>query len=384
MPSLRFLNFNFSYLYILMSVILTTFLYPQNIEKKYIQGDQELGNILEEIRVRHKIPAIGAALINSNGIRKIACAGYRKRGVDIPVTINDEWHLASCTKAMTATLVGKLVENGALRWEWTLEKIFPEISDTMDVGFKKISIRNLLSHRSGLERDSKFLSLPEGSLQEKRLKLVEIHSALKLQSNPGTTYTYSNLGYTILGAVIERVTGDSYENQMNEKVFKKLGMHSWGWGGSGTIGQIDQPWPHLSTGEPSSTNGVYNDNLLIMAPAGCFHCTLQDWSLFAVDQLRGNKGSSGLLMPHTYMALQTSLGNSDSKDVGYAMGWMITSRPWAKGLCLHHTGTNKMNYSNIWIAPKIDLGFLVCVNQGEGFSVTNDAIGAMIAKYTSP
>jgi CubicO group peptidase (beta-lactamase class C family) len=80
-------------------------------------------------------------------------AGTRRAGQDIPVGLEDRFHLGSDTKAFTSLLAGQFVEEGKLRWDSTLAEIFPELRDKMDAEFAKITLEELLSHSSGLAAD---------------------------------------------------------------------------------------------------------------------------------------------------------------------------------------------------------------------------------------
>src|SRR6185369_8003855 len=110
-------------------------------------------SILEPIRENHKLPALAGAIVTSKGIAVIDVAGIRKNGSVFPVTVDDKWHLGSCTKAMTATLIGALVEKGSLTWETTIGETFPELVVNGNSDFFKINLLHLLSHHSGLPRD---------------------------------------------------------------------------------------------------------------------------------------------------------------------------------------------------------------------------------------
>ena len=80
--------------------------------------------------------------------------GTRRAGVNIPVTINDRFHLGSDTKAMTSLLAAMLVEEGKLRWNTTLAEVFPELAEKMDAGFRNVTLEQLLSHTSGIPSDN--------------------------------------------------------------------------------------------------------------------------------------------------------------------------------------------------------------------------------------
>ena len=112
-------------------------------------------------------------------------------------------------------------------------------------------------------------------------------------SKPGEKFLYSNWGYVIAGHMAEKATGKSWETLMQTEVFGPLKMSTAGFGGTGTLGKIDQPWPHSMLGMPMPTNGKAQDNLPVMGPAGTIHMTIQDWGKFVAEHLKGHHGKSG-------------------------------------------------------------------------------------------
>jgi CubicO group peptidase (beta-lactamase class C family) len=107
-------------------------------------------------------------------------AGTRRAGQDIPVGIEDRFHIGSDSKAFTSLLAGQFVEEGKLRWDSTLAEVFPELKDKMDAEFAKITLQELLSHSSGLASDgSEILDLisrsymQDGNMDEVRYWMVK-------------------------------------------------------------------------------------------------------------------------------------------------------------------------------------------------------------------
>ena len=339
-------------------------------------GDEAVTKALKPIRQKFNVPAMAAAVVTSDGIKFVGAVGVRKRGTEIPVTLDDLWHLGSDGKAMTSTLIARLVEQGKLRWDSTLGEIFPELAPHMNPEFRKATLLELLCHRAGLPANLNLADYLGNDVQSLRLRAVREELAKKPQSAPGSKFAYSNLGYIIAGAVVEKVTGESWEDAISNEVFKPLGMKSAGFGGTGTPGQIDQPWPHFADGSPAPRNGPDMDNPPVMGPAGRIHCSIQDWAKFIQDQLRGARGEPGtLLQPASYQMLQTAPFGGD-----YALGWIVAQRSWAGGKALNHGGDNTMNCADVWVAPNKDFAILVCVNQSgdTAFSAADQAVGAMI------
>ncbi len=106
----------------------------------------DLRSTLKIIRAGHKLPALGAAIITSDGVQALATVGARKRGEAVPVTDQDLWHLASDSKAMTATMIARLMERGQMRWTQTLGETFPERAANMGETMKAITLTHLLAH----------------------------------------------------------------------------------------------------------------------------------------------------------------------------------------------------------------------------------------------
>ena len=327
-----------------------------------VEGDRAITESLKPILNKYSVPALAGAIVTSQGLGPCGVAGVRKSGVTVPAKLNDMWHLGSDTKAMTATLVGLLVEQGALSWDTPVADVFPELAASFHPDFKGLTIRQLLSHRGGVRAnlDWRRLAKSGGTVGEQRLQAVRQGLSEKAESLPGSQFLYSNLGYVIIGAIIEKRTGLVWEEALAKRVFEPLGMTHAGFGGTGTPGLLDQPWGHTGKDKPVAKNGPEADNPPVLGPAGTVHCTLREWSLFVADQLRGARGQGGLLKAETYRTLQTPARGGD-----YALGWMAVERPWGDGTVLTHSGCNTMNYAVVWLAPKRDFAVLICCNQGD-------------------
>jgi len=338
-------------------------------------GDTAVSQVLKQIRQKYDVPAMAAAVVTSDGIEFVGAAGVRKRGGTVAVTTNDLWHLGSDTKVMTATVVAKLVERGQLKWKTTMAEAFPELAATMSPDFQKVTLLHLLSHRAGLPPNLNHFIYSGDDVMALRLKAVKEELAKKPKGKPGDDYEYSNLGYIITGAIIERVTSNTWERVIGDEIFKPLQMKSAGFGGTGTPGKIDQPWPHYGNGTAAFKNGPTMDNPPVLGPAGRVHCTIQDWAMFIQDQLRGARGEAALLKAESYQKLATPPFGGE-----YALGWIATERPWGGGKVLTHGGDNTMNCAIVWVAPKKNFAVLVCVNQSGNvaFKAADEAVSALI------
>ena len=114
-------------------------------------GIDDLSGAVEKILKSTDVPAAAVAVLTQGELRGAGVAGVRKRGDDEKATIDDKFHIGSCTKAMTATLVGTFVERGDLSWDATTEELFPDL-DIHD-GYRRVTLRRLLAHVGGVPYD---------------------------------------------------------------------------------------------------------------------------------------------------------------------------------------------------------------------------------------
>ena len=342
--------------------------------------DKRIVELLGPIREAQQVPALAGAIVTDAGLQAVGAVGVRKAGTDVAVTVDDLWHLGSDTKAMTAALIGRLVEEGKLKWDTTMETVFPEFAALMNPEFGKVTILHLLSHRAGLPPNIPWGLIPMTEpIRDQRLRAVKAAVSAKLVAEPGAKFIYSNLGYVVAGAAAERVTDETWENLLLEKICRPLGMTAVGFGGVGTPGEFDQPWGHGDDGKPVRENGPDADNPPVMGPAGRVHCTVADWAKFVADQLRGARGEKALLGPDTYKRLQRPEFGGD-----YAMGWLAVEREWGGGTVLTHAGSNTMNLAVAWLAPLRQFAVLLVTNQAghKAQTACDQAAGALIKLYT--
>jgi CubicO group peptidase (beta-lactamase class C family) len=349
-------------------------------------GDGKLGLVLETIRAEHGLPALGAVLVRDGVILESAAVGMRAAGGVAAVTLDDHWHVGSLTKAMTATLAAVLVERGTLSWSLTVGQALPELADTIRPEYVDVRLDELLRHVGGAIEDVArapswdTLFTATTPMLEQRRQLAE--ELLRFPPDaPRGTYRYSNAGYIVAGAMMEAVTGETWEETLAREVFEPLAMASSGFGAPGVAGSVTEPRGHVRAGagwtpvEP----GPYADNPRALGPAGTVHATLADYARFMAAHLAGARGEAGgLLAPATFELLHTPAAGSQ-----YAFGWGVAERDWAGGRVLQHAGSNTMWYAVVWIAPERNLAMFSVANAAgtPGAHGTDAAIAALIARF---
>ena len=334
---------------------------------------------LAAIIQKHSLPAMAAVTVEHGKIVAQGVAGVRKMGSDEKATLNDLWHLGSCTKSMTATMCAILVEKGTLRWDSTLAEVFPDIAPKMNDEFKKVTLQQLLTNRGGVPSDLSFDGLWgtlwnfQSTPVEARRLLMEKVTARPPDYPPGTKNVYANASFAIAGHMAETAAGKPYEQLMQELLYAPLGMMSCGWGSPGAHlekGAIDQPWGHGKDGHPidphPAKDGSGPDNPPAISPAGRLHCTIGDWAKYISMHELGDKLNPSreckLLRSETFDRLHTP----PDAISDYAYGWGRPERPWAgppgERFVLTHNGSNNQWFCVAWIAPRKDFAVLVCCN----------------------
>jgi CubicO group peptidase (beta-lactamase class C family) len=349
--------------------------------------NEDIDRLLDPIRKQHDLPALAAAVVQGGRTVAIGAVGFRKYGEHVKVTSADPFHIGSCTKSMTATLIGLLVEQGRLSWDTTIANVFPELSSSMQPQYQDVTLEQLLSHRGGFPHETlppgktfpDLHNLP-GTRREQRRAYLELALRSPPEARPGEKHIYSNMGYVVAGAMAEKAMNASWEDLMTRMLFKPLGMTSAGFGAMGTPGKIDQPWQHTleGTNHHAIAPGPRSDNPPVIGPAGTVHCSLGDWAKYAAVHVRGETNRVGLLKPETFRKLHTPMFGGD-----YAFGWGVANRNWGGGRVLTHNGSNNQNFAVVWMAPLRDFAVLVATNQGgdEAAKACDETAAALITEF---
>lgn len=314
---------------------------------------------LERLREQYGLPGMAAALIDASGVTEQAITGVRRVGAAGALQLGDRFHLGSLMKAMTATTIASVVEEGSLSWEMTPATVFPELVPDMDPALSGITLAQLLRHRAAIEpfmSPAEFAVLPpfSGSPLEQRLAFTGWLLEHGRQGTVGA-FNYSNAGYAIAAAMAERVTGVQFETLVSERLFTPLSITgSAGWPAALTPAA---PWGHTGGARaytPEDPLGGYQLPPIIF-PAGDISMTLDHYAEFVRLHLRALRGDPQLLDATTFKTLHTAEGD-------YAMGWL---RGTLGGFDAYaHEGSAGTFDAVVVIHPAGNIAVIVFVNAG--------------------
>jgi CubicO group peptidase (beta-lactamase class C family) len=321
---------------------------------------------------------MGAALVEAGGAGAVAVTGTRIRGRDLPVAEGDPWHLGSCTKSMTAAVYARLVESGRAAWGAPLTDLFPDLADRAHAGWRTVTIDDVLLHRSGLRANLPVSEMRRAAtdlrpLRDARTALVS-EALARPPERPGA-FRYSNVGYTVAGAAIERIADASWEDALDAELLEPLGIASAGVGAPGG----DAPWGHrtllggLGRGAPvDPADPVLSDNPAVMGPAGRVHMPLGDWARVVAQFL---EGGATLLGDESVTRLVTRPAGAGQAQ---AMGWV---RPDARAtrrlgtpVAFGMQGSNRRWVATALVAEDRRRAALVVANDGRSRLLTTGAL----------
>ncbi|WP_298123684.1 serine hydrolase domain-containing protein [Brevundimonas sp.] len=347
-----------------------------------VARSRDLAGSAAAARDRFGLPALAVLAARDGAVLEQAAVGVRVRGGASPVSVEDRWHLGSCAKAMTATLMARFVEKGLIAWDAPLAEMLPGLRAGMDPVAARITLHQLLTMTGGLSENPtevvagggpSFLSGTSGLVRRLRAieglapddrarrRLIAERVLSAPPQKPTGTFGYSNTGYIILGAIAEDRGGDAFETLLEREVFGPLGIGSFGFGAPGSDHVVDQPRGHEArrAGPALPPQNPAADLPAFMRPAGGMNLSLNDWLRFVQDHLDGETDKGKLLTRETYVHLHTVAPGSGQP---YACGWGAVTHGGRR--LLTHTGNNTLWTATVRAYPASGHVFLYAANDG--------------------
>ena len=339
---------------------------------------------LEEIRTRHGLPGLAAAVVQDGQVVSSAVVGVRRMSTGDRLRLDDRFHIASCTKSMTATLAAIVVEEGRLEWTSRLVDVLPELRSARRE-YQGATLEQLLAHAARMPAYTQFgperleeLKALRGSPTEQRLAFLSEVLAVEEPNDATGDAAYSNVGYTAAAAMLERATGESWEDLVRSRLTQPLGMTSVGFGWPASSRTPEQPRGHFRQNGELVEQPLDDSYLLPVAlwPAGAVHSSIGDLGRYAADHLNGLLGRKALLPRGAYDRLHRTLTGADQ---GFTLGWGV--RRDARWGVLHYgAGSGGTFFVRIAIAPEHDRAVAVASNSGEAAAATREVIESLLAQ----
>ena len=336
-----------------------------------------LDQYIERALADWQVPGLAIAVVRNDSV--ILARGYGVREIGKPAKVDENtiFAIASTTKAFTSASIGMLVDSGVVDWNDPVRRWLPYFEVADPIANQSFLVRDLLNHRSGLERGD--LLWATGRYDRKG---VVSHLRYLRQSHPfRTTYGYSNNMFITAGMVITEASGMSWDDFVKRRIFTPLGMRRTVTTVRGLDSMDDVAQPHeLVDGRLQVVPWFNLDN---EGPGGSINSSVADMSRWLRFQLgegvfEGKRliSRESLALTHTPVTM-IPLGARDSSMFpgihfsAYAMGWQV--QDYRGRTLVQHGGAIDGMRSRVALVPEAGIGLVILTNRGGG-NILFDAV----------
>ncbi|HET9172099.1 MAG TPA: serine hydrolase domain-containing protein, partial [Actinospica sp.] len=267
------------------------------------------------------VPGIAVGILRRGDVERRAY-GVTSRETDQPVTPDTLFQIGSISKVFTATLAMMLVDDGKLDLDTPVSTYLPDLKLADAEALRAITLRHLFSHTSGLEGD-RFTDYGLGD--DALAKAIAEFDTLRQLTRPGELWTYCNSGFYLAGRVIERVTGEVFEQILRERLFAPLGLER-----SFLFAHEAIVYP-VAIGHAPKEPGAADQEIVRayplprnVNPAGGVISTVGDLLKFAAFHLAGGTaGGKQVLSSDAVDAMQQPQTVAGNFAEHYGLGWAL-------------------------------------------------------------
>ncbi|ADB38998.1 serine hydrolase [Spirosoma linguale] len=346
----------------------------------------QLDALVQRTLTTFDVPGIAVAVVKDGKISHAKGYGVRSLKTGAPVDENTLFGIASNSKAFTSAALGMLMDEGKLTWDDKVIDYIPEFRMYDPYVTEAFTIRDLLTHRSGLGLGAGDLMFWPDSSNFTMKDVIHNLRYLKPVSGFRTKYDYDNLLYMVAGEVIERVSGKTWPDFIEERIMKPLQMnHS-----AGSYERLPDKVNVIDAHAP--VNGkvqvISRDMFRFGYAAGGINSSVADMSKWVIAQLNkgkyGDKGNKPLFSekvhaemwsPQTILPVNsTPTPPYNTHFSAYGLGWGLSDVKGYKQVT--HTGGLAGMVTQVTLLPELQLGIIVFTNQqsGAAFSAVTNTI----------
>ena len=320
---------------------------------------------LEAQRTAWRVPGMAVALVKDGQVVFVKGFGFRDAAQTLPVNTDTLFRGASTTKAFCAALVAMLVDEGKLAWDAPVTTYIPELRFAGGDEYSSVSLRDMLSHRTGLARHE-LLWYHNQTLTAQglvaRLPFLELSAPLRAK------YQYNNLMYALAGLVIERVTGQPWQAVAQTRLFAPLGMSRITLSAPEMAQDANHAMGHTTRARKLLPVALRHDPLLGLA--GAINASITEYAKWVQLQLGvGQFGGRRLISTASMAAMwEPLILTSDTPRAPdyqrgyYGLGWRIDR--YRDTVRVAHGGDLNGHTPRVVLLPQINAGLAILVNHG--------------------
>ena len=335
----------------------------------YAYTKQYISWLIEKEVKKQDVTGVSIALVDDQKVVWAQGFGYADKANNIPATADTVYRLGSISKVLTATAAMQLAERGKIDIDKPLKTYLPEFSiKTRFPDTAPITPRNIMTHHSGLPAN-----LIKGMWTKDPEPFIRVVDEIKndyVAYPPNYVFAYSNLGVTLLGAMIERVSGEDYSAYMNHRLLQPMGM----------IHSSFTAKPDVPLMSKAYSKGKEVEEMPLRdVPAGGLNSSVIDMSRFMeMIFAEGKSGENQIIRPETLTEMLTPKNLDVPLDLNFriGLGWMLGGLGGIDiqnaGPVAHHNGGTFNFMSQMIVLPKHKLGVIVLSNSASGARVVSE------------
>jgi CubicO group peptidase (beta-lactamase class C family) len=337
---------------------------------------RELQPLIEKLAHDKSIPGFAIGIVQNQKV--VYAAGFGVANINEPqrkITTRSLFHMASVTKTFVATSIMQLVENGQVDLDAPVVKYLPYFR-LKDKRYGEITVRQMLSHISGMpDVDDYGWDKPQfddGALE----RYVRSLANLKLDSPPGTKFAYSNIAFEVLGDLIAKVSGESFEGYVQKHILKPLGMKD----STLLLKEADKELlttPHvLHRKNEVVVSKIFPYNRM-HAPSSTLYSNVDDMTRWAIANLNyGDLDGHRILKRSTYDVMWQANDMTLSKAGKVGISWFVSD--YRNHKTVSHGGADTGSNSFVMLLPDDSIGLVMMTNSDFAFDQLREIIRASL------
>jgi D-alanyl-D-alanine carboxypeptidase len=325
------------------------------------QTTDEVDNCIKLEMQKQHIPGVSLAVIKDGKTIKVKGYGLANVETNVPVTDETVFKIGSISKPIIAMGVMLLVEDGRISLDDKVSKYLEGAPES----WKDITVRNLLSHTSGIVREAPGYDPVK---VQPDIAVIKTAYSLPLNFKPGEKYEYCNVGYFSLAEIISKVSGKPWSEFLTERIFRPLGMNST------RVTTFDEIVPNRANAYSFSNNKLTNAEIyLSVRPSGAFLSTISD-----LIRLENALNGTTFLKPETRKLMWTPFKFNNGRDSIYGLGWRTDEVMGRKRI--GHAGSLNgfKSFFGRFIDDKVTVIVLTNLDQVDAYQFSSEIAGFYI------
>ncbi|UCH15311.1 MAG: beta-lactamase family protein, partial [Bacteroidales bacterium] len=309
-------------------------------------------------------PGAAVTIVKDSGIKWLKGYGVKEAGTNDSVDINTVFRIGSVSKGFAAVITGIMIKKNVLNWD---DKVKTHLSDFLlkdSVNTNELTIRNIISHTTGLPKHTYTNLLDRNVPYDDIIKLLVDVPAI---SAPGEVYSYQNVVFSLIGNILQKITGKCYNSLVVEEIFEPLEMHNSSIDFYNLVNSNNLARPHVKINNTYKSR-KNSEKYYSVSPASGVNMSISDMSKWLAALLGNNPDVIDTVLlkeifkPHirTYIKYKYYKYWKDLGDLHYGLGWRVFNYRGKE--IIYHGGYVNGYRAEVALSPEEGIGIAVLMN----------------------